>query len=372
MHRRTMLRAAFAASLAMGQLTLLGCPSAAPGDGQKAVTNQSEDSGASPAPSPSPRSHPLAFSLASGKLTTARHLHATAQHGKYVYVVGGTTSGSALKDIERAEIDSTGTMSNFSTLQGVSLQKARWGHSCHVIGNYLYVIGGVDGNTYYGDVERAELLADGSLGPFQVVPGVTLNTARQAHTSHVIGNYLYVIGGGTAFLSVANTVERAQINPDDTLGTFAVVPGVSLVENRFTHTSHLIGQYLYVVGGNSGGGGAIKSTERATVNGDGSIGTFATVPGAGLVTPRYDHSSQVVGNALYVIGGWSESGLKNSVEQAPVNTDGSIGAFATVQGLSQATGRIWATNLLVDNRLFIIGGSPDAVNSLSSVETLDF
>jgi hypothetical protein len=47
-----------------------------------------------------------------------------------------------------------------------------------LIGNYLYVLGGF-ATSPLSSVERAQIHADGSLGPFALLPDVTLITARQ-------------------------------------------------------------------------------------------------------------------------------------------------------------------------------------------------
>jgi len=78
----------------------------------------------------------------------------------------------------------------------------------------------------------------GRLGPFTIVSNVTLATARVYHTSAVIGNSLYIVGGnGGRFL---NSVERATINADGSLSTFTTVPGVALVTARYQHTSAIV------------------------------------------------------------------------------------------------------------------------------------
>jgi Kelch motif len=67
------------------------------------------------------------------------------------------------------------------------------------------------------------LNADGSLGPFALVPGVTLVTPRSGHTGARIGNYLYVFGGRNA-LGYPDSIERALINIDGSLSMFTAVP----------------------------------------------------------------------------------------------------------------------------------------------------
>ncbi|MFN3432323.1 MAG: kelch repeat-containing protein, partial [Candidatus Sericytochromatia bacterium] len=129
-----------------------------------------------------------------------------------------------------------------------ALRLARYGHTSIVLGRHLYVLGGIHGTRPTWDVERATILPDGRLGPFTAVPGLALSHARAGHTSVVVGDRLYVIGGrdGAGFLG---SVEHAPIGPDGHLGPFSPTPGVDLATPRGIATSALVGQYLYVIGG---------------------------------------------------------------------------------------------------------------------------
>jgi Kelch motif protein len=76
----------------------------------------------------------------------------------------------------------------------------------------VYVIGGraggVDG---FDSVERAVIQPNGSLGPFAVLPNVKLATKRYGHTADVIGNSIYVTGGQSDVVTTLDTVERARL-----------------------------------------------------------------------------------------------------------------------------------------------------------------
>ena len=62
----------------------------------------------------------------------------------------------------------------------MTLQVARAGHSSIVLGNHLYVIGGANFDGIRSDIERATI-SDGLIGTFQTVPGLTLQAARWGH-----------------------------------------------------------------------------------------------------------------------------------------------------------------------------------------------
>ena len=136
----------------------------------------------------------------------------------------------------------------------------------------------------------------------------TLRIARSSATTAVIQHWLYVVGGADGS-GALNSVERAGINADGTIDSFDIVDGTTLVEARAGHTSVVIGDSLYVIGG-SGAGGASSSVERARINADGSLGSFTSVPGVALATARSGHASALIGNAVYVIGGARTDGTK--------------------------------------------------------------
>jgi hypothetical protein len=83
----------------------------------------------------------------------------------------------------------------------------------------------------------------------------------------------------------------------------------------------VVGDYLYVFGGhnlNSGTGTQIASVERAKINSNGTLGAFATVNGINLATARQSPTTAVFGSSLYLFGGWDGTKVLNSVERAPL------------------------------------------------------
>ncbi len=286
-------------------------------------------------------------------LANSRSSHASLVIGGYLYVLGGVSGNGSLNSVERALINADGSLGRFVAVPGVTLAIPRQGHTAVRIRDRLYVIGGF-GNGSLASIEYATIAQDGSLGPFTMLSDVGLMTARRNHSSAVIGSYLYVIGGiATNPLSI---VERAVIHGDGSLGPFAPVPGVSLATARQGHGSAVIGDFLYVVGG-AGNGGILQDIERASINADGSLGPFAAVSGVSLVTARADGAAAVLGNGFYVFGGVGSRGSLDTIERAPVKSDGSLGAFETVSSLVSA--RHGHSITAVWNYLYVLGGSDD-------------
>lgn len=243
------------------------------------------------------------------------------------------------------------------------LAASLYGHGTVTLGDSIYVLGGHSGgNAFVADVEHATINADGSLGAFSISPDVSLATPRADFSTAVVGNYVYVLGGqdGTSLTSV----ERATINADDTLGTFSTVPGVALTMARVQATVAVVGDYLYVIGG----AGAADTVERATIAADGTIGTFELVSGVTLAPDpatmkggRAGAASVVLGDQLYVFGGNPEqpAAPELDVQVASIAADGSISPFVVLPDVTLPSGRVGLATMILGDGLYTVGGGLD-------------
>lgn len=303
-------------------------------------------------------------------LSTPRYGHAVAVIGNSLYVVGGF-GVSSLDSVERATINSDGSLGPFMSRSDVSLTSARHDHSISVAGNFLYVVGGLRGNNTAPEIERSTIGADGSLGPFSAVPNVALTMPRYGHSATVLGGYLYVLGGSNNLNSIGG-VERAPISSNGAIGPFASVP-TTLTDGVRNHTMTIIGNYVYVIGGFD-----VRSTdaiERAPLDVSGSIGAFGLTPGTRLTTGHYRHVTAVIGNKIYTVGGLGRDTLStgiikvlNTVEVAVTNPDGSPTSFSAAQGLMLNTPRYFHASATAKDHFYIIGGSSGGGAGTQSVE----
>ena len=308
-------------------------------------------------------------------LFTARSIYAMAVIGASVYVIGGNTEqNGAVSSIERATIHADGSLGVFTVQPSLSLTFSRAGASATVIGNHLYVVGGRQGNTPFDSVEEAEIQPDGTLGAFAVSPDVHLVHARAQHASAIVGGYLYVFGGmgeGTAPTGQAlASVERAPIAADGTLGTFEDVPGVTLTVPRVTMPAIVLGDYLYVISGSTSDTDN-GSVERAPVAPDGTLGNFSAVPDVHLVIPRYAFGIWRDETSLYAVGGWGGTGSTTtaltSIERATIHPDGTLDAFQMTSS-SLAVPRYGFSMIHAGNRVYAISGFGASSNAPASCE----
>lgn len=295
-------------------------------------------------------------------LAIARSGHTATVIGDFLYVLGGTNRGMYLDSIERALINADGSLGAFSLVPELVMAAPRTGHVSAVIGPWLYLFAGSNNTGILNSVERAAISADGTLGPFKTVTGVALASARASASLEIIGNSVYIIGG----TGVTGSIERATINPDSSLSTFTAVAETTLSAARSGHTSAVVGNSLYVVGG-SVNDTLLGSVERAAIQPDGSLGSFEIVAGLSLGTARTGHTSAIVGGFLYTLGGRSRAGTLASVERAPIGSDGTLGAFVNVNNVALTSARGGAAAATAWNMFYLVGGA-SAAAELATVE----
>lgn len=302
----------------------------------------------------------------SPSLRVARSSATSVVINGWLYVVGGDSDSGPVNSIERAPTNADGTLGPFEIVSDVSLFDARSGHTSIVIGSSIFVIGGSGKSAVLSNVERASLNTDGSLGRFVPLQDTALVTGRSGHTSVIIGNFVYVIGGTRNDGAKLASIERATIMPDGSLGPFTTIE-VTLTTARSDQAIEIIGNALYVIGGQAAGNLPSAAVERATINADGSLGAFGVAPGVALALARGGHSAAVLGGNIYAIGGLSPSGSTGSVEKAPIGPDGSVGPFAPVSDTALSIARTAFTTEMIGTWIYAIGGR-SAGNPVTTID----
>lgn len=289
-----------------------------------------------------------AFTTSTSTLSTRRNAPAIAIVGNSVHVIGGA-NGQYLATIEHAQIGSVMALGNFENVSGSVLPNPRIRSMAAVIGNHLYILGGHDATTVFRTVERAPIAADGSLGTF--VTAGNLVAGRANAQSAVVGNFLYVIGGMELDGTPVTTIERATIAADGTLGAFSVVSGLTL--DRLNGHAIVLANQLYILAGSAsttiGGTNAIV---RSTIAANGSLGAFSTVS-ATLATKRNEPAIGVLRGAVILAGGANGSYV-GTTERATFAVDGTLASFAT--GSSMVTPVASLSSVVVGGFYYLLGG----------------
>lgn len=312
----------------------------------------------------------VAFAPQPVKLTVPREGLATVVIGNYVYAIGGKNADGEVDYFERAPIGDNGELYAFEPIRDITLRVPRSGHTVAVVGNSLYVIGGVAGGAPVAETERFQIFPDAYLDSPGVAAG-NLVTPRSGHASIVLGDSIYVIGGTGVDGGLAS-IEKAVLG-DALLWRTLDTHGLGTARTA----SMLIqaGNHVFVVGGTDRTGKQLDTFERASIIGhstaspnDVLVEDFETTDVA-LLQPRIYASTFVIGHTLYVIGGGLQSGPTTSIETATINPDGTLSAFTAAPiALNQA--RMAHASFVYDNYYYVAGGrtSVDFLGYTSSVE----
>ncbi len=271
--------------------------------------------------------------------------------GDKIYLIGGVDGKDFLNTTEYAQIQDDGTLGPWQF--GHELNEARGFTDAVVHGNFVYVVGG--GNGPFGhhllhSVERARIQADGTLGPWEKEKNEMVVARR---CSHIIATdkALYSFGGFGGVL--LDSVEYAEIQPDGSLGEWRLDPKVMTMP-RYVGTVRNDGDTFFVIGGHDQSKGiGITDVEWSRPTADETLQTWqATSP---LQQGRYALSSASYGNYIYAMGGISGAEYLDSIERTAVTKDGQLEAWQTVAHLDQPRANF--STIDYDDVLYVLAGT---------------
>jgi N-acetylneuraminic acid mutarotase len=289
-------------------------------------------------------------------LPTASGEATSVAYNGYLYEIGGWTNSGATAIVDYAPIDPAGVVSGWTATTSL-LNPTEYATSVAYNG-YLYEIGGYN-VAYVADVDRARINADGTLGSWTVT--TSLPTATDYATSVAYNGYLYEIGGSTSG-GITATVEYDSINSNGTLGATWTAT-TSLPVSTDIATSVAYNGYLYEIGGSTSGG-ITATVDYDSINSNGTLG--ATWTATTSLPVSTDIATSVAYNGyLYEIGGYTTTNIV-TVDYAPINANGTIGAWTATTSLPTGTGG--ATSVVYNGYLYEIGGS----TSSGTTATVDY
>lgn len=273
------------------------------------------------------------------------------QLGGSVYLIGGSSDGVS----EVAPILASSELGAFNRA-GATLTSGFGGFASFVAGERLWLLGGADQTGYLATVKSAEL-TNGVLASF-ADSTLTLESPRASHGSFAISDRIYLVGGMQQNTASLSTVETATVTAEGALGDFARVVDVNLTTGRHSFVTAVIGNYVYVIGGDADGIDERDDVERATITSEGALVGFEPVLGVHLNVPRAGATALITPERLYVIGGLdSNERALDSVEVASITTGGELGTFQIVNGVSLAEARAFHAAILVGDDYYVLGGS---------------
>jgi len=178
-----------------------------------------------------------------------------------------------------------------------------------------------------------------------VVQGNDFPIAISRRMSLVTDEFAYVIGGTETYYAARNS--------DGTVGGWSTTSGLTVAQvGGQVFETHkrvfLVGGYRY--------GAPVSTVLTALINSDGTLGAWTnTYP---MFSTRADFALSVTRNRVYVFGGYMDQTVGGIVtdtyEYAPINYDGTIGAWEFAGNMPNARDRCFS--VYTGNLLYLIGG----------------
>ncbi len=253
--------------------------------------------------------------------------------GDYIYLFGGLNATTATNIIYRAPVTDPTNWAN----TGATLPGNLYSSQVAVIGDYVYLFGGHNGTSATNVIYRAPLTNPTTwVNTGAILPG-NLMFSQLA----IIGSYVYLFGGSTG--SATNVIYRASIaDPTAWVNTGSTLPG----NLSYSHVA-VIGDYVYLFGGYNAG--ALNVIYRAPVSAPTSwINT-------GSVLPNSFDASQlaIIGNSIYLFGGFNGTTALSAIYRA--STENPTSWTTASSGIPAAL--LSSQSAIIGNDIYLFGGS---------------
>ena len=222
----------------------------------------------------------------------ANKFNSFASGNGHIYVLGGLDDqGNAAATVYHAPVQDNGALGAWA--ETTAIPQALFAHGAVIVRGRIYVAGGNDstGNPVK-TVYSAQVKSDGTLGAWAALPD--LPEARAYHQFVTVAGYLYIIGwDNTAVAPLANaqsassqgSIYYAQISLSDgsLVNNIWTTNSGEMGKNREKFTATVAGSYVLVSGGLYNGLPGSSEQSYATINSDGSIGSFGGATGSGTI-----------------------------------------------------------------------------------------
>jgi hypothetical protein len=268
-----------------------------------------------------------------------------------VYLIGGrvtTTHSAPSTAVYMAPINSDGGLGTWA--MAAPIPAAIYLSHIIVIKNRVYLLGGIINYDPAGSVYSAPINPDGTLGVWTI--GAPLPLFVDQSQAVVTNTRIYLLGGRVNG-GPSSTVYTAPINTDGTLGAWSTGTALPAV----THAAQIavVKDRVHLLGGIVNNV-ASSSVHTSIVNADGTLGSWTVSPS---LPAAVSHSHTfVTRNRVYLLGGGLGPAVTNLVYTAPVNADGSLGAWSA--GTALPGGCSNGHLIVTENKIHLLGGMTSA------------
>ncbi len=275
--------------------------------------------------------------------------HGVAAFAGQLYVVGGTCTAAVCPSLTAA-LGLDGRVGGWRSFAALPSERAAL--ALAVAAGALYVHGGrrSDGMVLQ-DVQVASLGADGLPGAWAALPGTPGRLSSQALVAR--GEGLYLLGGNDGTRAHLE-VFRAPLRQG---GTAPFINAADMTRPRTEVALAASAGFLYALGGSSNSSAPpVNSVERAQVREDGTLGPWALA--GTLLSPLTGLATGAFNEFLYSAGGSTvnSGGTVDDVSFLPVHPDGTLGAATASTPLPGMRDRYVARSVVYAGRLYLTGG----------------
>jgi hypothetical protein len=208
----------------------------------------------------------------------------------YIFVLGGLDAdGDAVSGVYGAALNTDGTLQGWASAR--PLPEPLYSAGAVIFRSTIYVAGGASAeNNPVSSVYKARINEDGELEEWESLPGLPSGIACHGFVS--FGGYLYTVGGETGNVAPdagsqsagTKQIFYSRINlRTGEIGDWTENPS-SLGKERSKHSTLVLGGNIFIssglysgLGGNVGGS---SENAYASINSDGTIGTFNGATGS--------------------------------------------------------------------------------------------
>ena len=292
----------------------------------------------------------------------------------YLYMIGGTNNGANTNGSLYAPILANGDIGAWTA--SANMTEGRWGIGFVFDKGYAYMFGGSNVVTALPTNETLYAKIDPPGQNRSYTAGSTFTTTRRGSQTVAYNGYLYVMGGD-AGSTPGTTIRRATLNTDGTIGTFSTDTPLSTGLTYFSAVAH--NGYMYVVGGCTSAfsscttsGNNVATVYRSAISqSDGSLGAWNT--DTAFTTARYGLSAVAYNGYLYVMGGLNGSTFQSDIQYHAIGASGAISGAWSTSSYTISTARAYAGSAVNAGKLYIAGGcSAGALTCTSSQNDIQY
>lgn len=292
-------------------------------------------------------------------LPVARYASGVATSGGYVYILGGADTTSLFGNsnvVYYARLWPSGAIGAWDTTTQLSYVRGMM--SAQTYNGYLYIFGGTNSSTFVADVQYAKINANGTLGSWMTTSSFTGN--RYGHISAFYNGYVYLYGGWLGS-SYPTTLQYAPVNANGSLGTW-----VTSASNFTTGRAYVVGGaykgYLYIGTGATGGPTTYSDFQYAKIQPQGKTAAFTN--GSGFTTNRRYSQTVAIYGRMYIIGGDAGSTASTAIGYMSINaTTGALSSYTTTGVTQLGTGRMLFGAFAYNGYMYVLGGCSSALTS---------